>query len=116
MKKLCGQLIVNLLITNCRKKKNFIAGYDLLKKINSRVDLVVICNPNNPTGKLIDEDLLLEVLEKCCRTGTKLLLDECFMDFVDGDKAYSLCSKLDKYHNLIILKAFTKHMRCQAYV
>ncbi|WP_418311682.1 pyridoxal phosphate-dependent aminotransferase, partial [Phascolarctobacterium faecium] len=74
----------------------------------SRVDLVVICNPNNPTGKLIDEDLLLEILEKCCRTGTKLLLDECFMDFVDGDKAYSLCSKLDKYHNLIILKAFTK--------
>lgn len=70
--------------------------------------MVVICNPNNPTGKLIDEDLLLEVLEKCCRTGTKLLLDECFMDFVDGDKAYSLCSKLDKYHNLIILKAFTK--------
>ena len=98
-----------------QEEKNFIAGYDLLKKINSRVDLVVICNPNNPTGKLIDEYLLLEVLEKCCRTGTKLLLDECFMDFVDGDKAYSLCSKLDKYHNLIILKAFTKTYACLLY-
>lgn len=91
-----------------QEENNFVAENDLLKKINSRVDLVVICNPNNPTGKLMDKDLLLELLEKCCRTGTRLLVDECFMDFVDTEKAYSLSSKLEKYHNLIILKAFTK--------
>ena len=70
------------------EENNFVAENDLLKKINSRVDLVVICNPNNPTGKLMDKDLLLELLEKCCRTGTRLLVDECFMDFVDTEKSY----------------------------
>ncbi|WP_293659460.1 threonine-phosphate decarboxylase CobD [uncultured Phascolarctobacterium sp.] len=91
-----------------REGDNFVIGPDLLKKINSRVDMVVICNPNNPTGKLMDKALLEELLEKCSRTGTKLLVDECFMDFVDDEKAYSLRPKLNKYPNLIILKAFTK--------
>ena len=70
-----------------REGDNFVIGPDLLKKINSRVDMVVICNPNNPTGKLMDKALLEELLEKCSRTGTKLLVDECFMDFVDDEKA-----------------------------
>lgn len=56
----------------------------------------------------MDKALLEELLEKCSRTGTKLLVDECFMDFVDDEKAYSLRPKLNKYPNLIILKAFTK--------
>lgn len=91
-----------------KEENDFLVGQDILKTINSRVDIVVVCNPNNPTGKLIDKNLLLEVLEKCSRTGTKLLVDECFMEFVDDKKAYSLKTKLAKYHNLIILKAFTK--------
>ena len=52
------------------------------KESNSRVDLVVICNPNNPTGKLIDEDLLLEILEKCCRTGTKAAIRRMLYGFL----------------------------------
>lgn len=91
-----------------QEANNFVVGSDLLKKINSRVDWLVICNPNNPTGKLMDKDLLTEVLEKCSRTGTRLLVDECFMDFVDDAKAYSLRSLLSEYPNLVILKAFTK--------
>ncbi len=91
-----------------QENENFTVGKDFLKMINSRVDMVVICNPNNPTGKLIDKNLLEEILSKCLLTGTKLLVDECFMDFVDDTKAYSMCPALKRFPNLIILKAFTK--------
>lgn len=91
-----------------QEKNSFVVTRDILKQINSRIDLIVICNPNNPTGKLMDQDLLLEVVEKAFKTDTKVLIDECFMDFVDDEKAYSLRTVLKKYPNLIILKAFTK--------
>ena len=93
---------------------NLFAGHpfcvddSILSKINNDTDLVIICNPNNPTGQLTDETLLLKILNKCRSTGTYLLVDECFMDFVDQEKAFSLKKYLSEYDNLIILKAFTK--------
>ncbi len=80
----------------------------ILTKINNDTDLVIICNPNNPTGQLTEEKLLLKILDKCRSTGTYLLVDECFMDFVDKEKGFSLKKYLSEYDNLIILKAFTK--------
>lgn len=86
----------------------FCVDDSILSKINNDTDLVIICNPNNPTGQLTDETLLLKILNKCRSTGTYLLVDECFMDFVDQEKAFSLKKYLSEYDNLIILKAFTK--------
>lgn len=93
---------------NLQKKHDFCVQKDILKKITPRTDIVVICNPNNPTGQLINKDLLEAVLHRCQEVNAYLLVDECFMDFVDADKAYSMRSLLSDNHNLIILKAFTK--------
>ena len=86
----------------------FCVDDSILSKINNNTELVIICNPNNPTGQLTEEALLLKILDKCRSTGTYLLVDECFMDFVDQEKAFSLKKYLSEYDNLIILKAFTK--------
>ena len=76
--------------------------------INERTKAIMICNPNNPTGQLTNRELLLEILNKCVEVNAKLLIDECFMDFVDEAKAFSMRALLEQYPNLIILKAFTK--------
>ncbi len=91
-----------------QEKQEFIPQSDILKKISARTDLVVICNPNNPTGQLADKKLMELILEKCRSVGAKLLVDECFMDFVDAPEASSMRSFLAEYPELIILKAFTK--------
>lgn len=88
--------------------KNFSIQRSILNKITPSTDIVYVCNPNNPTGVVCDEELLLSILEKCSQVNTKLLVDECFMDFVAVDKSYSLRSQLASHPNLIILKAFTK--------
>lgn len=89
-------------------EESFIPGKNIVSKITPRIKLVVICNPNNPTGQLMDRTQLERVLYKCRMIGAHLLIDECFMDFVDADKAYSLRDMLEEYPELIILKAFTK--------
>ena len=64
-----------------------------------------LCNPNNPTGRLLDDALLEEVLEQCRIQGIRVMVDECFLDFTAGT---SLKGKLNQYPNLLLLKAFTK--------
>ena len=91
-----------------KEDEAFIPGKGLMGKITNRVDLVVVCNPNNPTGQLMDRFQLERALNKCRALGAKLLVDECFMDFVSKDKAYSMKDLLAEYPELIILKAFTK--------
>lgn len=91
-----------------QEKKEFKIGRSILRAITRSTDIVVICNPNNPTGQLTDRELLVKILNKCVEVNAKLLIDECFMDFVDEDKAFSMRDLLKEYPNLIILKAFTK--------
>ena len=73
-------------------------------------DLVFICNPNNPTGKLTDIGLIKELLEYCKQINAVVVIDECFMDFVNRADEYTSIRFLFNYPNLIILKAFTKMM------
>lgn len=45
--------------------------------------LVVVCNPNNPTGDAYTGDALRSLVARCRRADTALLADEAFLDFVD---------------------------------
>lgn len=90
------------------EENNFEIQENILDEIDESLDLMVICNPNNPTGKLIKENILLKVLKKCKEKNVRLLVDECFIDFVNEKDKYSFIDKIKEYNNLIILKAFTK--------
>ena len=71
-------------------------------------DVVFLCNPNNPTGRVIEESLLLRIAKVCHRKGMRLFVDECFLDLTDGGRARSLKEHLKEWPGLFILKAFTK--------
>jgi histidinol-phosphate aminotransferase/threonine-phosphate decarboxylase len=45
--------------------------------------LVVVCNPNNPTGDAYDGDRLRTYADRCRAAGTPLLVDEAFLGFTD---------------------------------
>jgi len=77
----------------------------LLSALAPGVDLVCLCNPNNPTGRLKEPALLHEIAEVCRNNGTLLLLDECFIEFTHG---HSMLPRLAQFPNLLILRAFTK--------
>ncbi len=81
---------------------------DILNLLTPETDMVVICNPNNPTGRLIDRNLLQRLIARCRELGARILIDECFMDFVAEEKAYSMIPLLNDNKQLVILKAFTK--------
>jgi threonine-phosphate decarboxylase len=71
-------------------------------------NLVFLCNPNNPTGRLTETGLIAELLDCCQGINSLVLVDECFLDFTEHADEYTSRIFLEKYKNLIILKAFTK--------
>ncbi len=81
---------------------------DILEQITDRTELLFLCNPNNPTGLLIDPGLLNRILGRCEETGTILVVDECFLDLCLAAKRHSLVPMLSQSRQLVLLKAFTK--------
>ncbi len=92
---------------NLNENENFKITSSIFDVINA-VDIVFICNPNNPTGQITDNSLLEKIIEQCKLSDTVVVIDECFMDFVADKEKFSVSHLLGKYDNLIILKAFTK--------
>lgn len=80
----------------------------ILSCLDDSVDMLFICQPNNPTGRLADKTLLMKILEKCRDLNITLVADECFLEFLEDGKNYTLEDELENYENLVILKAFTK--------
>lgn len=89
--------------------KDFCIRQDILTLIEQKMpDAVFLCNPNNPTGVLIPEQLLAKIVEVCRVNKIRLFLDECFLDFTGQEENLSQVGKLQEYPGLFILKAFTK--------
>ncbi|MEG1448376.1 MAG: threonine-phosphate decarboxylase [Oscillospiraceae bacterium] len=101
--------IENVNIKNyCLSEENdFATQNDILDYIDEKIDVVFICNPNNPTGKITEKNLLVSILDKCRKVGAILFLDECFLDFT-GEENLSCLNFVENNQNLVILKAFTK--------
>ena len=78
----------------------------ILDDITEDVAVCFLCNPNNPTGVITEEELLLKILKRCRETGTVLIMDECFIE-LSGSRN-SLLSCIDEYDMLYVVRAYTK--------
>lgn len=91
-----------------RRENGFLLTEDFLKAIGDGTDLILLCSPNNPTGRSVPRALLLAILDRCRKTGAWLFLDECFIELTDEDKAFSLINHLREGDPVFLLRAFTK--------
>lgn len=80
----------------------------ILPRLTPDLDLVFLCNPNNPTGHLTEPGLMRQILAACAAAGIVLVVDECFNGFVEAPEEHSVVKQLSTYRQLVVLKAFTK--------
>lgn len=81
---------------------------NVLAAITEDLDIIFLCNPNNPTGNLVRPQLLNEIVEKCQKENTLLVVDECFLEFAQEWETYTLKPKAAVSSNLVVIDAFTK--------
>ena len=71
-------------------------------------EVLMLCNPNNPTGRMIEPALLEKIALLCGEKKIRLFVDECFLDLTDGGEELSLKTRLADWPHVLLLKAFTK--------
>lgn len=91
-----------------KEKNNFEIDNEFIDNIKDDIDVVFICNPNNPTGVLTTNQFIIKVLKKALITNTIIVIDESFLDFMETNNEYSSKGLLNYYDNLIVVKSLTK--------
>lgn len=91
-----------------QEENQFEVGVDILDSIDDDTDIVVVCQPNNPTGKTCQNSILNSILKKCEQVNAVFMIDECFTDFLKDEQDFSMVDFVAENKNLFILKAFTK--------
>ena len=65
-----------------KEEHGFALQEDFVNWLHKDLDIVFLCNPNNPTGIYIDRDLLFRILRICREMEIFLVVDQCFLDFI----------------------------------
>ena len=76
----------------------------ILSSINSKTKLIIIANPNSPTGTIISGKDLKKIFKKADRMNSFVLIDECYFGFYN--KTY--IQEIYKFKNLIISRSLSK--------
>jgi histidinol-phosphate aminotransferase len=69
--------------------------------------MVIVCNPNNPTGTIVTHDEVDAFLRSLGPT-TLAVLDEAYAEFVDDPAFPDTIALLRRYSNLVVLRTFSK--------
>ena len=83
---------------------------DLISSRSSQLEeygLVFLCNPNNPTGVLVDEGTLQNFVTRCRKANTMVVIDEAFIELTEPSQ--SSIEFLPKRRNLVLIRSLTKN-------
>jgi L-threonine-O-3-phosphate decarboxylase len=71
-----------------------------------KADLLFLCNPNNPTGRLLSAKKVTALADRCERRETFLLVDEAFIELSDPEESVAALAPEREY--LFVMRSLTK--------
>lgn len=71
-----------------------------------RADCIVLGNPNNPTGTLVEREAIADLAKKLLPSGTRLVVDESFLDFREDEARFTV--RQERLPNLFLVRSLTK--------
>lgn len=94
---------------NLKEKDEFeFDSWDFESSINPDIDMLILCNPNNPTSTCLDNRSLKMVLELCVEYDILVMIDETYVEFVTDVEAITAVPLTTVYDNLVVLRGVSK--------
>ncbi|MGI5873276.1 MAG: histidinol-phosphate transaminase [Bacillota bacterium] len=78
----------------------------MVAAISSRTKIVYICNPNNPTGTVVDKQLLKQMMHRM--KDVIVVLDEAYFEFVKDENSPDGVAFFKEFPNVVSLRTFSK--------
>ncbi len=90
-----------------RRIKTGSDGVPLISDSDLReANAVFVCNPNNPTGRLLPKENITALAKRCEQSETFLLVDEAFIELSDPDQSVAKLAPQMEY--LFVMRSLTK--------
>ena len=87
----------------------FSVHVDLLaRQLNETFELLILCNPNNPTSTAISRSDMRQILDICKENGIYVLVDETYVEFAEDLHAITAIPLSQYYNNIIVLRGVSK--------
>lgn len=80
----------------------------LLAALTPQIGMLVICNPNNPTGSVVTAAQLAEILQHCQKIGASVMVDETYIEFSDNLAEICAIPLAERYDNLFVVRGTSK--------
>lgn len=77
-------------------------------QLNESIDLLVICNPNNPTSTAITRRDMRRILDICKQNDIFVMVDETYVEFADNYDEINSSPLTAFYNNIVILRGTSK--------
>ena len=81
---------------------------DFCSHLSDQLELLVLCNPNNPTSTAITCSQMRRILDACLQYGIFVMVDETYVEFAPEEKDVTSIPLTNYYTNLIILRGTSK--------
>ena len=81
---------------------------DFLSQLDETLELLVICNPNNPTSSSVERADMTRILDACLARNIHVMIDETYIEFAADMDRLSSVPLTDAYPNLIVLRGTSK--------
>ena len=88
--------------------ENFEVKIERIIKFLPRIDLIFLCNPNNPTGFIFSREKLLTLVKNCQKYKVTLVIDEAFIEFVKNADSLTMVKIAADSPNILVLRSLTK--------
>lgn len=107
-----NRLNPNQIVAFVSNKKDFrYSAQDLIDFFSiNPISMLLLINPDNPSGNYIEKYDLLKLVDWCSKKGISILVDESFVDFTLQGKDNSILDNdiLSKYPMLMVMKSISK--------
>jgi threonine-phosphate decarboxylase len=81
---------------------------EMIEAVSRRPRATYLCNPNNPTARMLSRGEVLEVVSEAARQEVMVFLDETLLELSDRDREVSCVNEVEGHDNLFIIRSFTK--------
>lgn len=79
----------------------------MIAAITPKTKMVLVCNPNNPTGTFVDYDAINEFVSEV-PNDVCIVIDEAYIEFVEGVDRDGLLPLVIEHDNVVITRTFAK--------
>lgn len=81
---------------------------DFCRHLTQKTDLLILCNPNNPTSTALSVAELDVILKTCKKSDIFVMIDETYIEFAENMENFSAMPLVCRYENLMVLRGVSK--------